>query len=304
MPDSPGEWLLAALFVLMGYQAREEWVRGDKRAVPLFLAVMAVFLFLRSDAFARMPTAAKYVFGFLLMVFSIDQYNRAFGPRAHRHPRWAIRWGRIDVPKVTRALWFLRLGKLARLTWPAVLWATVVASWGWLQGESDVFLGLSAPDWLTLLGVEMGLWLAALPHGRLRTAPLTNWVTMLMGLLFIIGSVVFLVQQYIVRAFPTLMEAPAWKEMAQWTQQNPPGSVNGWALAVFGVGLALVSLAETTRKWKSSGVIPDPGARSREAHVAPPSQPPTPRAQRKPQKQGQRKQGQRKRRRERQRPAR
>ena len=70
MPDSPGEWLLAALFVLMGYQAREEWVRGDKRAVPLFLAVMAVFLFLRSDAFARMPTAAKYIFFFLRRRFA------------------------------------------------------------------------------------------------------------------------------------------------------------------------------------------------------------------------------------------
>jgi hypothetical protein len=229
-----------------------------------------------------------------MMVFSIDQFNRAFGPRAHGHSRWAIRWGRHDVPKVTRALWFLRLGKLARLTMPVVMWGAVMASMHWLQGKHHVFLGLSAPDWLTLLGVDMGLWLAALPHGRLRIAPLTNWATMLMGLLCITASVLFLAQQYIVRAFPTLMETPAWKEMAQWTQENPPSSVNGWALAVFGVGLALVSLAETTRKWKPSDVIPDPGAAAREAPVAPPHQS-LPRQQKPPRqmKQGQHRKRQR-----------
>jgi hypothetical protein len=289
MPDSPTEWILIGFILVLTYQAREEWVRGDKRAVPLMIAVVAVILFARSDTFAQLPTAAKYVFFFLLMVFSIDQFNRAFGPRAHGHSRWAIRWGRRDVPKVTRALWFLRLGRLARLTTPVVMLATVMASLQWLQGESGVFLGLSTPDWLTLLGVDMGLWLAALPHGRLRVAPLTNWATMLFGLSCIVASVLFLVQQYVVRAFPTLVDTQVWKDMAHWAQENPPGSVNGWALTVFGVGLALVSLAETTRKWRPSDVIPDPGAPAREARVGPPSQSPMPRGQQKPPKQEKRK---------------
>jgi hypothetical protein len=286
MPDSPGEWILVvAILVTLGDVARREWVRGDKRVVLFVIVVLTVVMFAFSDISQRMPATAKAIFAFLLMVFAADQFNRAYGPRAHGHSGWTIRLGRRDLPKVTRAYWFLRLGQLARLVVPAVVGATAIASWQWLQGESDVFLGLSAPDWLTLLGLAMGLWLAALPHMRLRVAPLTNWDLMLFGLLCVVASVLFLVQQYIVRTFPTLIDAPLWRDMAQWTRRNPPGSVNGWALAVFGVGLTLISLAETTRKWRPSDVIPDPGAQSSEAPVAPQSRSLTPRGRQKPPRQ-------------------
>lgn len=184
-------------------------------------------------------------------LFAAEHLNRGIGPRADSRSRFAVRIGSRDVPRLTRSSAFVWTAWICRRLLPFVGAATAVEAIAWLSGEEGN-LPFSAIDWMTACGIVVGVYLAGLPHGRLRTSPLTNWATMLLGLFGVLIAAGLLTQQYVVRSFPSLFDSALWARMHDWALAHPAAEVNGWAIAAFGLGLSLISLAETTRRWKTS----------------------------------------------------
>jgi hypothetical protein len=164
-------------------------------------------------------------------------------------PAW-MKWvGDYDVPHIVSSGWFFWFAWISRRVLPFVLSVTVMSLWSYMAGSKQNW-GLPAPDWLALLVLTCGCFIAYIPFAkRPRRYPVDKWMGMIMGLGFIgLGTVASLIAVFS-HFFPAAARHSALWHFAAWTSSSRLSDSLGLGGSIVGFGIAMVGMVETLPKW-------------------------------------------------------
>lgn len=188
--------------------------------------------------------------------------------KSRKWPRWMEHLGDRDIPKIIGSDWFFWFAWISRRVLPILMAVTVLSLWDYMF-ENRVQYLLSGPDWLAILALSFGCFVAYTPFAeKPRRHPIDKWMGMLFGIQFVAfglllgGAALTLHHVHIESA----SNSGLW-HFIRWLTFSSLSTTLGISAGMIGFGVTIMGLVEILPNWRTGVNVIDNSAELEELRI-------------------------------------